>query len=134
MSQSVIITNKENERTSALSKKLAEIGYDVFTVSDGDELVKALSANPPDILITDAFLKNFDVFDFLSRFGKDLKASGTKIFVKTALQNKAFEQKVLGFGADACLLKPVDYRFITGEKVPVLKKKPPLFFRSKATI
>ena len=117
MNAKIIITNDHSENLSELLKALRKNGYEVFlSPSNGKALLKAVEKEEPDILITDAFMQNFDIFDFLSAVGKRLSAKGTKIFVKSALQSRAFEKKVLLSGADAYLLKPVDYRFITGEK------------------
>ncbi len=117
MNQKIVITNDHSEKLSELLKVLRKNGYDVFlSPSNGKALLKAVEKEQPDILITDAFMENFDIFGFLSAIGKRLSERGTKIFVKSALKSRCFEKKVLLSGADAYLLKPVDYRFITGEK------------------
>lgn len=130
----MIITNDRSEKLSELLKALRKNGYDVFlSPANGKALLKAVEKQAPDILITDAFMENFDIFGFLSAVGKRLSEKGTKIFVKSALKSKVFEKKILLSGADAYLLKPVDYRFITGEKKPneeEEKFEPFLFRRS----
>lgn len=128
----IIITKSRNEKLSELLENLQKCGFDVsITSSDGNELLRAIENEKPDILLADAFMENFDIFDFLSEFGKRLKKDGTKIFVKSALENKRFEKRVLLRGADAYLPKPVDYRYITGEKIPAEKgiKEKHFFFR-----
>lgn len=115
----VIITNDGSAALQRLVKEFENNGFEVQVVeSDGKELESLIEKDIPDILITDAFMKNCDALDVLALLGEKLKKCGAKVFVKAALKNRHYENRLLKFGADAYLLKPVKFESIAGKKSP----------------
>lgn len=123
MKKQVIITNDGSLSLSKLVRDLEANGFEVKLVeSDGIMLESIIEKSVPDIIIVDAFMKNRDALDVLASLGGKLKKCDAKFFVKAALKNKRFENKLLKNGADAYLVKPVTLESVIGKRVFVTKE------------
>ena len=124
MRQKIIITRDNSSSFERLKRELEKKGFEVFVVrANGEELVSALKAETPNVLVMDAFMEKFDALFVLETFGRQFKKAGTTVFIKAALKNRRFEKMILEKGADAFLLKPVSAEDLTGEKVTLKKSR-----------
>lgn len=122
MKQKIIITRDNSSSFEKLEKELEDRGFEVFVVgADGEELISALKAETPNVLVMDAFMEKFDALSILKTFGRQFKQAGTTVYIKAALKNHRFEKLILEKGADGLLLKPVSVGDLTGEKVTAEK-------------
>ena len=102
--QRILVVEDEDKLRRALQRGLAEGGYEVVAVEDGDAGFERATAEPFDCVILDVMLPGRDGLQVLG----ELRAAGiaTPVLVLTA--RGAIEDRVLGLdtGADDYLSKP----------------------------
>lgn len=72
---------------------------------DAEELLVYVKKNKVDMIITELILQNMDGFLFLDKI-KELKLTGTKIFILSALTAEGFVQKAFDKGVSYYMIKP----------------------------
>ena len=80
---------------------------------DGQEVVKALEAHTPDVLVTELFLAHYDALSVLRRLPSLKLKRRPVVAVLSGAENSAYEQQLLSAGADYYFIKPVDVDFLT---------------------
>lgn len=79
-------------------------GYEVLTAVDGEEGLRGVEAEQPDVVLLDLKMKKIDGDEFIRRVReRDLS---TRIIVITGYQDEALREKVERLGVDAFLEKP----------------------------
>ena len=72
---------------------------------DGEELVRIIKEENPDLALLDLFLQKFDAIEVMKRVKSNCK---TKFVIMSASDDPLFEQEALHCGASYYLLKPFD--------------------------
>jgi two-component system response regulator (stage 0 sporulation protein A) len=116
----VLLTDDGSELGQSCSQALRCKGFEALACpKDGLEVLKALEAKQPDVLIMDTFLTHLDALGVLKEM-KSLPAQQKPlVFVLSSVDNARFEQEALGSGADYYFLKPFDVQ-ILAERVSQL--------------
>jgi DNA-binding response OmpR family regulator len=89
---------------SAIGKALAEKGYGISAVSDGEAGIRAAAQQPPDLILLDVMLPGVPGTNILTRLKSDPALAGIPIVVLTAVGG-VNETRLLDEGADECLHK-----------------------------
>ena len=100
----ILIVEDEDKLRRALRRGLAEEGYEVVAVEDGDAGLARAAVEPFDCLILDVMLPGRDGFQVLS----ELRAAGCPTPILILSARGAIEDRVRGLdsGADDYLAKP----------------------------
>ena len=85
--------------------KLKEIGLLVKTASDGEECLKEIEEQAPDILLLDIVLPHIDGWEILSRIKKNDKYDKVKVIILSNLGQKEEAEKGFKLGAEKYLIK-----------------------------
>jgi len=101
------------------STKLKESGFSVETAVDGDEGLKKLKEEVPDLLVLDIVLPHSDGWEILRRIRKEEKLKKLKIVILSNLSQKNEIKKGLSFGAVKYLIKA---HYTPSEVVNEIKK------------
>lgn len=63
----ILIIEDDQEIMSLLSQKISDAGYQVIEARDGEEGLKLLRSNEPDLVLLDIILPNVDGLELLKR-------------------------------------------------------------------
>ncbi len=102
----IAVVDDEADVCKALRRLLRSVGFDVETHPSGQEFLQAVRNHQPDCLILDLHLPGLTGLDVL----RHLVATGMRlpVIVITGRDEPGLEDRVLGAGASAFLLKPVN--------------------------
>jgi two-component system KDP operon response regulator KdpE len=99
----ILVVDDEPQITRVLKTTLASQGYQVRTASDGDEAVQVMKQWPPDLVITDLRMPNFDGLELC----RHVRAkSRIPIIVLSVKGEEKIKVEALDAGADDYVTKP----------------------------
>ena len=110
MGKQVLIADDEPNIAAALEYLLQRSGYDVSIARNGDEALKLIEQNPPDLVLLDVMMpvrSGYEVCQVM-RAREDWRH--IKIVVLTAKGREADANKGLALGADLYITKPFSNR------------------------
>ena len=99
----VLIVEDDSGLLKILRIRLELAGYKVLTAQDGQEAMKLINSNKPDILLLDLLMPVMDGFEVL----KKLRVS-SHIPVIVLSANRDLEENALELGASVFIAKPFD--------------------------
>jgi two-component system, OmpR family, response regulator MprA len=100
----LLVADDEAAVREALALVLDLNGFEVTTVTDGSEAIRALSAEPPDAVILDVLMPGLDGLEVCRR----IRATGNRTPVLMLTARAEVSERVAGLeaGADDYLVKP----------------------------
>ncbi len=104
IAHTVALVDDDRNILQSLSIALAAEGFVTRLYSDGSSALKALSDNPPDLVVCDIKMPNMDGIELLERLRE--KSSLPFIFL-TSKSDEADEALGLTMGADDYIAKPL---------------------------
>lgn len=107
MDRKVLVVDDEKPISDIIKFNLIKEGYEVFTAFDGDEALKMVYQNNPDLILLDVMLPKLDGFQVCRKVRETFN---TPIIMLTAKEEEV--DKVLGLelGADDYITKPFGMR------------------------
>lgn len=119
MSVRVLVVDDERLLVKALKHSLEREGYEVLTAYDGEEALRAVDEQGPDIVVLDIMLPKVDGFTVCRRIRQ---AHQVPIIMLTAKTDDV--DKILGleFGADDYLTKPFNTRELVARIRAILRR------------
>lgn len=87
------------------STKLKEAGFEVQVAKDGEEALKKLREEKPDLLLLDIVLPGIDGWEILKRVKDDPHLEDVKVIALSNLGQKDEQEKGLKLGATKYLIK-----------------------------
>lgn len=99
--------------------KLKEIGLSVRTASGGEECLRKMEEQIPDILLLDIVLPRLDGWEILRKVKKNRRYNKVKIIILSNLGQKGEVEKGLELGAEKYLIKA---HYTPSEVVEEIKK------------
>jgi len=88
-----------------ISRKLLSEGYDISQASDGEQGLRELKNEAPDLILLDLILPGIDGFEVLLRVKKDSELGHIPIIILSNLGQKEDIEKGLKLGAVDYLIK-----------------------------
>jgi DNA-binding response OmpR family regulator len=101
----ILIAEDEPTLNRALSEFLAEEGFEVMAVFDGEEAVKLAKTKEPDLIILDIILPKKDGYEVLDDLKANEKTAKIPIILLTNLESAENIQKAFDKGAKTYLVK-----------------------------
>ncbi len=118
----VLVIDDDEQLNALLTEYLGRFGFAVATAVDGREGLRALRADPPDVLVLDVMLPGADGFAIC----REVRAtSGVPIVMLTARGEIADRVMGLELGADDYLPKPFEPRELVARLKAVLRRGGP---------
>jgi PAS domain S-box-containing protein len=114
----ILIVDDEKINVAVLTSYLTD-NYDVITASTGEEALKIVKKEEPDLILLDIVMPGMDGFDVCKTIKHDYKLDFIPIIMLTALSSRDDHQKGIEVGADDFLKKPAD-RFELDKKITAL--------------
>ncbi len=119
MKKKVLVVDDEKTLVKALTFNLEKEGYEVAAAYDGEEALKQIESDNPDIVILDLMLPGLDGFEVCRRVRKNLDIP---IIMLTAKGDDI--DKILGLelGADDYITKPFNPRELIARVKAILRR------------
>ncbi len=118
MSKKILIIEDDKFLRELISRKVSDEGFDVAEAVDGEEGVKKVKTEKPDLILLDLILPGIDGFEVLSRTKEDLNSASIPVIILSNLGQKEEVEKGLKLGAVDYLIKA---HFTPGEIVEKIK-------------
>lgn len=119
MSAIAIVDDDRNIRTS-VSIALEAEGYDIRTYADGEQGLRGLKDEPPDLAILDIKMPRMDGLELLTRLRRD---SALPVIFLTSKDDELDEILGLKLGADDYITKPFSVRLLIERVKAVLRRR-----------
>jgi len=114
----ILIVEDDKFLRELISRKLKEEGFDIVEAIDGEEGIKKLKEENPDLVLLDLILPGIDGFEVLSKAKEDSKTSSIPIIILSNLGQREEVEKGLKLGAIDYLIKA---HFTPGEIIEKIK-------------
>ena len=110
MAKRVLVVDDEPNIVMSLEFLMKRAGFEVSVARNGREALQALEGAPPDLLLLDVMMPEFDGYEVCERIRRHSAWDGTRIIMLTARGREAERQRGLGLGADLYVTKPFSTR------------------------
>lgn len=102
----VIVADDDALLRSLVEFKLKARGYRVATAGDGDEALRIIEQEPPDLVVLDAMMPGADGFEVLRRIKVDTALATIPVVMLTARKQESDIVGALQMGASDYMVKP----------------------------
>ena len=106
MSKKVLVVDDEPSILLSLKFLMEQEGYYVYSATDGDEALKAVHENLPDLILLDIMMPKRDGFEVCQVIRANPEWKEIKIIMLTAKGREVDQEKGLALGADDYITKP----------------------------
>ena len=110
MGKRVLVVDDAPNIVMSLEFLMRRAGFEVGVARNGREALEALEGAPPDLLLLDVMMPEFDGYEVCERVRARPDWSGTKIVMLTARGREVERERGLSLGADAYVTKPFSTR------------------------
>ncbi len=103
--QKILIIEDDKFLRELIAQKLTKESYEVFEAIDGEEGIKKIKTEKPDLVLLDLILPGIDGFEVLSQMKKDPSLSQLPVIILSNLGQKEDIEKGINLGANDYLIK-----------------------------
>ncbi|PCI45997.1 MAG: PleD family two-component system response regulator [Alphaproteobacteria bacterium] len=107
MTARVLVVDDVIQNVKLLEAKLTGEYFDVLTAMNGEDALKIIDQEPPDIVLLDVMMPGMDGFEVCRRIRSNAKSAHIPVIMVTALDQSKDRVAGLEAGADDFLTKPV---------------------------
>lgn len=104
----ILITDDNHQNCELLDAYLADEGYEIEMVYDGQQCLDAISRRQPDLVLLDIMMPRVSGYEVCKRLKGDPQTRNIPIIMVTALAEMGDIEKAVTAGADDFLTKPVN--------------------------
>ena len=108
MTKKILVVDDDRENAQAIGEWLKSVGYQVVTAFDGDEALKKVASESPDLMILDIVMPKLNGFDVLSELKYGKSARNIPVIVLTIKGDTTSIFESQGLGVADYITKPVD--------------------------
>lgn len=119
----ILVVDDEEKNRELLEAMLIPLDYSVDRASDGEEALKKVADNPPDLILLDVMMPRMNGFEVAKRLKTDQTHKIIPIVMVTALKDVENKVKAIANGVDDFLSKPVDSSELKARVNSLLKVK-----------
>ena len=101
----ILIIEDDKFLRELISQKLEKAGYEVCEAIDGEEGIKQVKTENPDLVLLDLILPGIDGFEVLSQMKREPALSKIPVIILSNLGQKEDIEKGINLGADDYLIK-----------------------------
>jgi len=113
MTKTVLVVEDEPNIVLSLEFLVKEAGYNVRVARDGEEALKAVEQEAPDVMLLDLMIPKRDGYDVCQTVRANPAWKDLRIIMLTARGREAEKEKGLALGADDYITKPFSTRELT---------------------
>lgn len=104
---SILIVDDEQINVALFSAQLKDVFSSILTASSGEEALRVIETQQPDIILLDVMMPGMSGFEVATKLKADSRTRHIPIIIVTALTDSASCLKALECGAEEFLTKPV---------------------------
>ena len=119
MAKTILIADDEPNIVTALEFLLQKAGYNARTARNGEEALKAIEAETPDLVLLDVMMPVTSGYEVCKRIRERAQWAGIKVVMLSAKGRDAEVTKGMAMGADLYVTKPFSTRELM-EQIRVL--------------
>jgi two-component system alkaline phosphatase synthesis response regulator PhoP len=119
----ILVVEDDEDILQLLKYNLAKEGYQVTGAASGEDAVKVLQANLPDLLLLDLMLPGIDGLEVCRLLKREAKTSQVPIIMLTAKGEEADIVAGLELGADDYITKPFSPRVLLARVRTALRRQ-----------
>jgi len=116
--KTILIVEDDKFLRELISRKLSGEGFDALEAVDGEEGIKKIKEEKPDLVLLDLILPGIDGFEVLARLREDPEISSIPVIILSNLGPREEVEKGLKLGAIDYLIKA---HFTPGEIIEKIK-------------
>jgi CheY-like chemotaxis protein len=121
-----VLIAEDNAVNRELLRELLELrGYTVLEACDGQEALRSIEQNQPELLLLDIGMPVMDGFAVIKSIRRDPRLANLRAVAVTAYAMRGDRERILNSGFDGYLSKPVDSSSLAEELERVLSKGSP---------
>jgi len=121
--QTILIVDDNIDTVELLRKRLRAEGYSTIEAYDGEEALKKVYENMPDLIVLDVMMPGMDGYEVCQKLKTDERTRFIPIIMLTAKTDVEGKVKGLDIGADDYVPKPFDYRELSARIRSLLMRK-----------
>ena len=106
MAKRILIADDEANIVASLEFLMRQKGYEVRTVGNGADALKAVAEFAPDLMLLDVMMPQMSGYDVCQKVRADPQGQKVRIVMLSAKGREAEVSKGLALGADAYVTKP----------------------------
>jgi len=118
MTKKILVIEDDKFLRELISQKLIKENFEVSEAVDGEEGIKKINEEKPDLILLDLILPGIDGFEVLARMRKESTLSSIPVIILSNLGQKDDVEKGLKMGAADYLIKA---HFTPGEIIEKIK-------------
>jgi len=119
----ILVVDDENYILHILDFSLGAEGYEVITAEDGEEAVRKVKEERPDLVVLDVMMPKMDGFEACRMIKRDAELSGTPVILLSAKARDVDQKQGYEAGADDYITKPFSPRKLV-EKINSILAQP----------
>ncbi|MDP3995741.1 MAG: response regulator [bacterium] len=119
MPYNILVVEDDKFLRELISKKLINEGYNISQAVDGEEGLKKIKEEKPDLVLLDLILPGIDGFEVLARAKEEPEVIKIPVIILSNLGQKEDVEKGINLGAVDYLVKA---HFTPGEIIEKIKK------------
>ena len=124
MSKKILIADDEPNIVAALEFLLQRNGYEVRAARNGDEALKLIEADPPDLVLLDVMMPIRSGYEVCQRIRESAQWRHIKVIMLSAKGRDTEVNKGLETGADLYVTKPFSTRDLIAKIAGLLAQAP----------
>jgi len=105
MAKTILIVEDDKFLRELIVQKLLKEGYDISEAIDGEEGIKKIKTEKPDLILLDLILPGIDGFEVLSRMKADEKLAKIPVIILSNLGQREEIERGLKLGANDYMIK-----------------------------
>ena len=110
MKKRILVVDDEADVLDALKSSLERQDFKVALAQDGEEALKKLESESPDLIILDLIMPKLSGEELLKLIRKNLKTMDTPVIVSTVRRETSTLVNLMKLGATDYLMKPYDIK------------------------
>jgi two-component system, OmpR family, phosphate regulon response regulator PhoB len=122
MSHRILVVDDEPDITALVAYHLARSGYRVSTAANGQDALKAVREERPDVVVLDLMLPGVSGFEVLRELRQRRDTADVGVILLTARREEIDRIKGLTLGADDYLTKPFSPQELTLRVAALLRR------------
>lgn len=122
MKETILIVEDEEEILELVAYNLTREGYTVRTVTTGEDALKEVHRQPPDLMLLDLMLPGVDGLEVCRKVKADSVSRDLPVIMLTAKSEEADIVTGLELGADDYITKPFSRRVLLARVKAVLRR------------